>query len=295
MKQFGFLCSLILAAAAGLYGQSITPEMGITAIRQAYTNTIVDSGYDTKTADWFIRVQNTETPEESDTITLYWAGGRLLPASQLTNRSKYRNQFYRYPETVRDPANFTEEEIQRATSTGSTDNRKNSPITNPAFYDLVYNSATLADVRQNITNASFLGETVPVHTRITAPLSRVEERIKNLAKTNAEVQAFLDDISVAYGFSWREVRDSSSRSMHSFGIAVDILPRNYGRKIIYWNWEKNNGNSKWMLIPLKDRWMPPQAVISAFESEGFTWGGKWGVWDNMHFEYRPELIILQKL
>ncbi|MBQ5781449.1 MAG: M15 family metallopeptidase, partial [Spirochaetaceae bacterium] len=48
------------------------------------------------------------------------------------------------------------------------------------------------------------------------------------------------------------------------------------------------------LTPLSQRWMPPQKVIEIFEEQGFIWGGKWGIWDNMHFEYRPELIIFQK-
>lgn len=25
-------------------------------------------------------------------------------------------------------------------------------------------------------------------------------------------------------------------------------------------------------------------------AEGFIWGGRWEIWDNMHFEYRPELL-----
>lgn len=32
----------------------------------------------------------------------------------------------------------------------------------------------------------------------------------------------------------------------------------------------------------------------AFESEGFIWGGYWAIWDNMHFEYHPELIAKMK-
>jgi hypothetical protein len=36
--------------------------------------------------------------------------------------------------------------------------------------------------------------------------------------------------------------------------------------------------------------MPPKAVIEAFERGGFLWGGKWFLFDNMHFEYRPELL-----
>ncbi|MDR3191497.1 MAG: M15 family metallopeptidase, partial [Treponema sp.] len=33
----------------------------------------------------------------------------------------------------------------------------------------------------------------------------------------------------------------------------------------------------------------------AFENEGFIWGGKWGLYDNMHFEYRPELHEINRL
>ena len=40
---------------------------------------------------------------------------------------------------------------------------------------------------------------------------------------------------------------------------------------------------------LESRWNPPDPVIRAFEKEGFIWGGKWPLYDNMHFEYRPEL------
>ena len=45
-----------------------------------------------------------------------------------------------------------------------------------------------------------------------------------------------------------------------------------------------------MLVPLKSRWMPPETVIKIFESEGFIWGGYWIIFDNMHFEYHPELV-----
>ena len=48
-----------------------------------------------------------------------------------------------------------------------------------------------------------------------------------------------------------------------------------------------------MLIPLSQRWMPPKAVVDIFEQHGFVWGGKWVLWDTIHFEYRPELLILQ--
>jgi hypothetical protein len=30
--------------------------------------------------------------------------------------------------------------------------------------------------------------------------------------------------------------------------------------------------------------------VDIFERHGFIWGGKWGHFDTMHFEYRPELL-----
>ena len=65
-------------------------------------------------------------------------------------------------------------------------------------------------------------------------------------------------------------------------------------KYIYWRWTKDIRGDKWMLTPLKSRWMPPYEIINIFEEEGFIWGGKWLIWDNMHFEYRPELIEFYK-
>ena len=36
-------------------------------------------------------------------------------------------------------------------------------------------------------------------------------------------------------------------------------------------------------------------VIKTFESFGFIWGGKWGNFDTMHFEYRPEIFVLSSI
>jgi hypothetical protein len=30
--------------------------------------------------------------------------------------------------------------------------------------------------------------------------------------------------------------------------------------------------------------------VEIFERHGFIWGGKWGHFDTMHFEYRPEFF-----
>jgi hypothetical protein len=35
-------------------------------------------------------------------------------------------------------------------------------------------------------------------------------------------------------------------------------------------------------------WLVPDSPALE-ESAGFIWGGKWLIWDNMHFSYRSEL------
>ena len=40
--------------------------------------------------------------------------------------------------------------------------------------------------------------------------------------------------------------------------------------------------------------MPPEQIVSIFEKEGFVWGGKWFKFDNIHFEYRPGVLILSR-
>ncbi|WP_240488652.1 M15 family metallopeptidase [Labilithrix luteola] len=52
----------------------------------------------------------------------------------------------------------------------------------------------------------------------------------------------------------------------------------------YWEWEKKpDGSFTW-------KNSIPQAIVDAFESERFIWGGRWAHFDTMHFEYRPELF-----
>lgn len=121
----------------------------------------------------------------------------------------------------------------------------------------------------------------------------MEQRINEAATTDPTIKPFIAEINQLDAYYWRLIAGTNRKSFHSLGIAVDILPKNLKGKAIYWSWTKDV-NPDWMLTPLADRWMPPQSVIDIFEDEGFIWGGKWGIWDNMHFEYHPELILATK-
>jgi hypothetical protein len=34
--------------------------------------------------------------------------------------------------------------------------------------------------------------------------------------------------------------------------------------------------------------------VEIFEKHGFIWGGRWYHYDTMHFEYRPEILLMEK-
>ena len=108
-------------------------------------------------------------------------------------------------------------------------------------------------------------------------------------------KTFIEKLDSADSYSWRSISDSGNRSFHSLGLAFDILPKGWKTKNLYWAWRRDLDKENWMLLPLDRRWMPPQKVIEIFESHGFLWGGKWIIWDNMHFEYRPEVILYNKI
>jgi hypothetical protein len=139
----------------------------------------------------------------------------------------------------------------------------------------------------------FLGRQITVHKMVVEPLSRVEAVILQEANYSPEVRKFLKNIYSVGGYNWRPIKGQRSLSYHSFGIAVDILPKNFEQLNLYWQWVMENQDD-WAVLPLDQRWSPPSEVIQAFEDNGFIWGGKWTMYDNMHFEYRPEMILMRE-
>jgi len=267
------------------------PPTGISVLRIAYPDIFFKAVYDGARRDWRIELIRSGKMAGTDAVTLYWAEGKLLPEEELDNKEKYWPVLYRYTKKIPDPDGFTEEDIERIKEFTSKETRRNGAISPLFFFNAVYDSTSRGSVETHIVRVSFLGKKVSVHERIVEPLNRVEARIRRAAADSKDVQQFIDSLSRLDGYYWREIRDRYTRSFHSLGIAVDILPRGWQQKTLYWAWQKDKDPDGWMMTPLADRWIPPLAVIRAFEEEGFIWGGKWTVWDNMHFEYHPELIL----
>ncbi|MFA6857158.1 MAG: M15 family metallopeptidase [Treponema sp.] len=270
-------CIQLLSAETPVFFEP--PQLHI--LRSAYPDIIFRTSYDFEADDWKIEISG---------ITMYWADGKMLTAANLNNKDSFWPVLYKYTKEIPDPAVFTPEHIQEIRSFTAAENRREQEGTSPDFFNAVYDSATRRSVEQHIMQIQFLGKKTNVHERIVEPLHCVEKRILTLAQTDADIQQFIDTLARVDSYNWREIGDRSSRSFHSYGIAVDILPEGWNRKNIYWAWRRDIDPHNWMLLPLDRRWMPPEQVIDAFEKEGFVWGGKWIVWDNMHFEYHPELI-----
>lgn len=268
----------------------------LQVFQKAYPDITFTPEWNEEKQDWKITMDFGESSGKAAAV-FYWCNGSMLPESKFENRNKYWSLLYPYAYKLplADPADFTEEQIAAMKELGSDEKRMSDAGTPMFFFDEIYDSYSRGKLESHIVSVRFLGFKVNVHNRLKTPLKRVEERIYEAAKTDAAVEEYIKSISKNEGYYWRVIANTNRKSFHSLGIALDIRPRSYKGKEVYWSWAKDKNPDNWMLTPLSWRWMPPQAVIDIFEEEGFIWGGKWAIWDNMHFEYHPELIENSKL
>jgi hypothetical protein len=157
----------------------------------------------------------------------------------------------------------------------------------PHFFNALYRAHNREEIYRQLQTVQFLGRRVRVHPALLAPLEMIETRIHAAAATDPSVTVWMNNIDRMYGWHWRNIGGTQSRSFHSYGIAIDIMPRVLGGREVYWRWARQN----WWEIPHERRYHPPMVVVQAFEAFGFIWGGKWSIFDTIHFEYRPELLL----
>jgi D-alanyl-D-alanine carboxypeptidase len=146
----------------------------------------------------------------------------------------------------------------------------------PLFYATY--GRTAKEVRSKLVRVLLGGKVFLVHRRIAAPLRRVAVRIQAAIEKNPKLSRFFQ--SPGGTFNWRHIAGTDALSSHGWGIAIDLDTK----RADYWRYQTANpdGSFKW-----RNRY--PQAIVDAFEGEGFIWGGRWYHFDTMHFEYRPEL------
>jgi len=102
--------------------------------------------------------------------------------------------------------------------------------------------------------------------------------LNTLAEKNPRLWAYIYPIGGAYNF--RYIAKTSRLSPHAFGIAIDLA----SSKDDYWQWASRTAGEK----RIRNY---PKEIVDVMERNHFVWGGKWGQFDILHFEYRPEIIM----
>ena len=210
-------------------------------------------------------------------VRFFFAQGRFLP-EDLRHRWEefYPYDFYAYP-WVGTPEERRAAFRNPVRSVGS-----------PFLFDTLWAAPTEeASWLQQVTY-SFLGVRMLIHNYIRPFLDRVQERILIDAKTDPSINEWIAELQPgppSGGWNWRYIAGTTRRSLHSYGIAIDLLPKDLRGRHTYWQWDTDE-------LDFDNFYKPPEAVVRAFEAYGFLWGGNWNLIDTMHFEYRPEILLL---
>lgn len=151
--------------------------------------------------------------------------------------------------------------------TGITSNRE--------WYFNVLGSSEQDVQSQLVTLPNFLGrKNIPVHKHAEDAFRAVQEEV------DSKLPGWKGEN--VWTFNWRQVKGSSTMSLHAWGIAVDVNPKTCPR---YEKITRNQG------IEDKCDCDIPDVVVQAFLNHGFSWLGGTGYnggksCDAMHFELR---------
>ena len=257
-------------------------EQEVQSLAAAWPDRISETSF--RGSEWMLRIGDD---------WFAWAHGRLLPEEQ---RSRWKDfaamPFYRYPLGM-PPLPVLDEQTASRIRQRVRDNQKNPPRRSEAFLAALLRAATRTETESRLIALEVAGFTVTVHSRLQEPLSLVGRELQALRRADPSVNAFFKGLREMNGYNFRYVDGTRSRSLHSYGLAVDFIPKSYQGRNAYWMWAMN-GTPDWWTIPYAKRWMPPLPVVEVFERQGFVWGGKWLFFDTMHFEYRPEILRLAR-
>jgi hypothetical protein len=276
------LASLVRSPASRPSGPVLAGEKEVAALAESWPGRIAEAAV--RDGEWMLRVDET---------WFAWANGRLLPEAERGRREEFVSlSFYRYPLKLPPLAPVDEETAARLRERVR-ENERNPPRRNDAFLGLLLRAASRAETEARIVRMEVAGYTVSVHEEVAGPLALVSDELRALKAVDPQVRAFLRGLGEMNGYNYRFVDGTRTRSYHSYGLAVDLIPRSYGGRHPYWRWAMRKERD-WWAVPYERRWMVPAPVVEAFERHGFVWGGKWLFFDTMHFEYRPEVLAIAR-
>lgn len=275
---------LVFSAPEPPAGDQNQGRVEMYAIARAWPNEIDELAY--RNGSWSLRIENR---------WFAWAEGRLLPEDERDRWMEFDGyRFYRYPLSL--PV-FSPLSPEAGTLLSA---RVNERETNPVprselFLETLLGAETRRSLETQLVTYDLFGHSFRMHRVVGEALSRVAEDLRRLAVSDPEVVTFFEAIRSIEGYSYREIAGQLSRSYHSYGLALDIIPRSYENRFPYWRWAWQAGIEEWWNLSYEKRWMVPESIVSAFERYGFIWGGKWLYFDSIHFEFRPELLLIARL
>jgi hypothetical protein len=148
---------------------------------------------------------------------------------------------------------------------------------NVAFFNKMYGDCAKGEVQGRLAKIPWLskagGGFVPI-TSVNDAAARLRTISDELDRLPPALRSYAFPSAGTY--NCRAVKDTGNPSAHGWGIAIDLNTR-YAD---YWLWTKKQTYTNRI----------PFDIVAVFERHGFIWGGKWGHFDTMHFEYRPELL-----
>jgi hypothetical protein len=139
--------------------------------------------------------------------------------------------------------------------------------------------ATYGASREKVDVVAFrlFGQKLRVHRKALPAFERLRSRLEKRVAEDPSLKPYLQGLGGT--FHWRTIAGTTRLSAHAYGVSLDLNTA----RAHYWQWQKPPQ-------PLRWRNEIPQALVDAFEAEGFIWGGRWYHYDTMHFEWRPELF-----
>ena len=207
-----------------------------------------------------------------DGAAVRWKDGTLMPAGDAADARGYDDK-------LRRPSLHNQMEMAYPTGPLA---KPPGPNDDPGrfrhvgFFDKMYGDCSKGQVEKRLVKVPWLPKSGGGFVKAT-PVNGVAEKLTAISQELDALPADLKKYAYpsAGTFNCRVVKDTGNRSAHAWGIAIDLNTKFSD----YWLWSKG---------AYKNR-IPPQ-IVAAFEKHGFIWGGKWGHFDTMHFEYRPELL-----
>lgn len=144
---------------------------------------------------------------------------------------------------------------------------------NTEFFDRMYGNCEKGETQRRLVDVSWIDGTKLRVTSVNGVADRLRAVIRDIGRLPQDIKRYA--YPSAGAFNCRVVKDTGKRSMHAYGAAIDVNVA----QADYWLWRKGAYRNR-----------IPYEIVEIFERQGFIWGGKWGHFDTMHFEYRPEFF-----